>query len=558
MDMRHLVRSSVVGLLLFWSTANLGAAGRSDVADAVMRGDTAAVRTLLAQQVDVNAPQAGGATALHWAVYREDLATSDLLIRAGADVKVANREGTTPLALACISGNAVLIERLLKAGADANERRALGGETALMMASRTGRVAAMQVLLDHGAEVNSKETLRGTTALMWAAAQGHPAAVQLLIARGADLHARSNPDTNFARAGAYERGVDPRPYRRAVLLHAARGQGRIRTEATMTQRRAGNLDGGGLTPLVYASRRGDLESARILLAANADVNQVTEYGWSPLLVAIHNRNYQLASLLLDKGADPTLANKGGWTPLYLAVDNRNVESGDYPVRQADMDHLDFIKKLLTHGADKTVNATMKANTERRTVFRVQWVNEDGQTAFLRAAESNDLELMRLLLAHGADPSIPTSANVTALQLAAGIGWVEGLTYDWSEQANVEVVKLLLALGADPNAQADTGRTALMGAAHKGRTSVIQLLVDAGAKIETRDYGLFGDEAGGRLIEHTWQAVDYADGLIRFGTQSPTAQPAAGLLLRNLMKEAGLYVPPMNRTIESVCVTSVCE
>ena len=103
MGMRRLVGSCAVGLLL--SMASLGAAG-SDVADAVMRGDTAAVRALLAQKADVNAPQADGATALHWAVYREDLATADLLIRAGANVKAANREGATPLSLACINGNA--------------------------------------------------------------------------------------------------------------------------------------------------------------------------------------------------------------------------------------------------------------------------------------------------------------------------------------------------------------------------------------------------------------------------------------------------------------------
>jgi hypothetical protein len=98
----------------------------------------------------------------------------------------------------------------------------------------------------------------------------------------------------------------------------------------------------------------------------------------------------------------------------------------------------------------------------------------------------------------------------------------------------------------------------MGAAHKGRIAVIQLLVDAGAKLDTRDYGGTSDEAGGRLIEHTWQAVDYADGLIVVGTQSPVAQPAAAAFLRTLMKEAGLYVPAMNRTIETVCITSVCE
>jgi hypothetical protein len=148
--------------------------------------------------------------------------------------------------------------------------------------------------------------------------------------------------------------------------------------------------------------------------------------------------------------------------------------------------------------------------------------------------------------------------VTPLQVAAGIGWVEGLSHEWSEQANIETLKLLLALGADPNAQADTGRAALHGAAHKGRMSAIQILADAGARLDIRDHGNTGQFAGGRTTEHEWQPVDYADGLIRIGTQSPIAQPEAALLLRKLMKEAGLYVPPMNRTLDSVCVTARCE
>jgi uncharacterized protein len=296
---------------------------------------------------------------------------------------------------------------------------------------------------------------------------------------------------------------------------------------------------------------------RVLLAAGADVNQVTGYGWSPLLVATQNRYYQLGAFLLDKGADPNLANKGGWTPLYLAVDNRNIEGGDYPVRKGDMDHLDFIEKLLDHGAD--VNARMKDTTEGRTVFTSQWVHENGATAFWRASQSSDLVVMRLLLAHGADPKIATKINVTALQVAAGIGWVEGLTYEWSEQANVEAVKLLLDLGIDPNAQAETGRTALHGAGHKGRTAIVQLLVDHGARLDTRDYGMTGSDSGGRLKDHTWQPVDYADGLVRIATQSTLAHPEAAALMRKLMTERGLTFPPAGRTLETVCLApEVCD
>ena len=213
---------------------------------------------------------------------------------------------------------------------------------------------------------------------------------------------------------------------------------------------------------MYAARENDLESVRILLAAGADVNQVTNYGWSPLLVATQNRYFQLASFLLDHGANPNLANKGAWSPLYIAVDNRNIEGGDYPVRKADMDSLEFIKKLIDKGAD--VNWRVQESTWFRTVFTSQWVHETGATAFWRASQSSDLAVMKLLLEHGADPNIATTINVTPLQVAAGIGWVEGVTYEWSKEANIEAVKLLLSLGNDPNA---AGRDRTSGSARRG-------------------------------------------------------------------------------------------
>jgi len=584
MFVRHLVASCavVVGLSLAL-TSSAAAAARSEVADAVMRGDTAAVRALLAQKADVNGKQGDGATALHWAVFREDLATTNLLIQAGADVKAANHEGATPLSLACQTGNAAIVGALVKAGADPNEKLP-NGETALMMASRTGSVAAMNVLLDRGADVNAKEKLRGTTALMWAADQGHAAAIQLLLQHGADMTARSNPAA-APRRGPPGKSGDPRKGNRQLQNGVPVGQDDAQTQEQLAQRpvavparpaaaaqaRPGqpaaarvrvvrqqqvDLSGGGLTPLVYAVRANSLDSVKALVSAGADVNQITGYGWSPLLVATQNRFYQLGSYLIDKGADVNKPNKGGWTPLYLAVDNRNIEGGDYPVRKGDMDHLDFIKKLLDKGAD--VNARMKDSTEGRTPFTNQWLDENGATAFLRASQSSDLVVMRLLLAHGADPKIATVGDVTALQVAAGIGWVDGLTYEWSEKANVEAVKLLLDLGIDPNIQAITGRTALHGAGHKGRTAVIQLLVDAGAKLDTRDYGMTGNDAGGRLAVHTWQPVDYSDGLVRVGVQSAVAHPEAGLLFRKLMTERGIEAPPMGRTLASVCITEICE
>jgi len=160
--------------------------------------------------------------------------------------------------------------------------------------------------------------------------------------------------------------------------------------------------------------------ARLLLTAGADVNHVTTYGWSPLLVATQNRYYHFGAFLLDHGADPNVANKGGWTPLYLATDNRNIENGDYPTRKPDIDDLDYIKLLLARGANP--NARMIDSTETRTIFTHQWLYEDGATAFLRAAQSSDILLMRLLLENGADPNIATRNNTTALMVASGIGW----------------------------------------------------------------------------------------------------------------------------------------
>jgi ankyrin repeat protein len=545
--------------LLVWSVPALGAV-TSPVADAAMKRDGAAVAALLTHKADVNAPQADGATALHWAVYHGDLWMLDRLIAAGARVTAANRHGATPLALACINGSALVIERLLKAGADPNERGPQG-ETALMMASRTGAVDAMLVLLKAGADVNAVEKLRGTTALMWAAAQSHPAAVRVLVDRGANVAVRSSPAA-LGRT-AY---LAPTARQRASQLvtetgGAPRGRG-ARAEAPPPQQdlddrdffvRRQNTEGGGLTALVFAAREGDLESARILIAAGADVNQVTQYGWTPLLTATQNRHYALATFLLDHGANPNLANKGGWTPLYLATDNRNIEGGDYPVRPGDLDHLDFIKTLLAHRAN--VNARAKDSTETRTIFTMQWLYEDGATPFLRAAQSGDVELMKLLQASGADPKIATANNVTALAAAAGIGWVQGVTYERSERDGVEAVKLALELGIDPNASDGDGRTALHGAAHKGRNEVVELLVKHGAKLDARDLGS-RDTVAGEQVGRGWLPVDYADGLVRVGVQSAIAHPETAALLRKLMTDRGIPVPaPLT---SSVCITAICK
>jgi len=449
---------------------------------------------------------------------------------------------------------------------------------------------------------------------MWAVEQRHPATVQALIDAKADVSAKSggaglprnymanrvNPArveaANRVRAAAAKAG---RTYEEQLEVEQKNGRLAVRRIGDVTsfgaQQAAGvgrapagqaaagqqpaaqrgaqapppeddsdfifaglvGTGGGGLTALVFAAREGDLESAKLLLAGGADVNQATEYAWTPLLTAANNRHYQLAQFLIEHGADVNKANKGSWTPLYLATDNRNIEGGEFPVPKPDMDHLPFIKFLLEHGANP--NIRIKDNTLTRTIFTMQWFLESGATPFIRAAQSSDLELMKLLLARGADPMIKTDHADTALTAAAGVGCVDGVTYEHSPKANVETVKFLLDLGLDPNAANEDGRTALMVAAAKGRTEVIQMLVDRGAKLDTRDRGSRDTETLVSVIAgHTWEALDYADGLVRFGVQSAVSRPEASALIRKLMTERGLPVPPPNRTVDSICIVEICK
>lgn len=565
-----------------WAASELLSAIRADKVDVV--------RSLVeANRVDVNAFENDGTTPLQWAIYHENPEIVELLISAGADVEATNREGVTPLALAAQTGNPELVELLLDAGANVNNTMA-NGETPLMMAARTGNIDTIQLILDHGADIDATEKLRGTTALMWAAANRNAAAVKLLIENGASLSARSAA-TNEGRHTPY---LAPTARTRIREFYEAtspgnpvdkpeelRGEGEASIELTrqeliarlpkvlledfmrderqraeqQVQPQPQKMKRGGMTALHFAVREGDLESVKALVEAGADVNQVSEYGWTPLLTATQNRYYQIGAYLLEHGADPNIANEGGWNPLYIATDNRNIEGGDYPTRKPDMDHLEFIKLLLAKGADP--NLRMKSSTETRTIFTHQWLREEGATPFLRAAQSSDLELMQLLLDHGADPNINTLVGVTPLMVAAGIGWVEGVTFEWSEEANKEAIRWLIELGNDVNAQdTEDYRTALMGAAHKGRNYAVQMLVDAGADLSLRDIG--SRDSLNKLAGVTWQAIDYADGLVRVGVQSAEAHPETAALIRKLMLERGLEVPPEGRTLDSICVVDICK
>jgi uncharacterized protein len=550
-------------------------AAPSEVADAVMERNATRLQALLKAHADVNAPQADGSTALHWAAYQGDPHTAAVLLAAGAHPNVITDTGMTPLLMACEAGNADLVTALLRAGADVNQTLG-GGETPLMMAARTGSVPVLKLLLAKGVSIDAREKRRGTTALMWAAANGNPEAVKFLLAKGADLRLRSAATDPGRRpylaqtgrerisefAGGYglaglvvKQASDTAAAKELVAEQIATAKKVLAEHPLPKPPPPSRTKWGGLTPLIFATRQGDFASVKILVEAGADVNETSEFGWTPLLVATQNKYYRIGEYLLQHKADPNLANGGGWNPLYIATDNRNIEGGDYPVRKPDMDHLDFIKELLAAGANP--NQRMHSSTETRTVFTNQWLVEDGATPFLRAAQSGDLVLMKLLVEHGADPALSTDYKVTPLMVASGIGWVEGVTYEWSPQETLETVKYLLDHGAEINAQ-DTEdlRTALMGAAHKGRNDVIQVLVQRGADLSLHDIGSRDTVHG--LAGVSWQAIDYADGLVRVGVQSSVPHPETAALLRKLMKERGLAVPPEGRTLASICVTDLCR
>jgi uncharacterized protein len=488
--------------------SSLGAASQeARLADAVQRRDNAAVLSLLKSEVDVNAAQSDGATALHWAAYLEDPDTTALLIRAGARVDTPNHYGVTPLALAAANGDAAIIGQLLKAGADPN-RTVRAAETPLMLAARTERADAVKVLLRAGARVDAKETWNGQTALMWAAAAGSTPTMQALIDAGADVHARSNA---------------------------------------------------GTTPLLFAVRRGDTAAVRALLAAGADVREKRPDDATALLVAVINGHADLVDLLLEKGADPNV--EGGSTeltvqgvrarpmelkyrkltnnerdsegvtrgnifgrPLHAAVHVANWHISDQFIA-VQIDRLRVIASLLAHGAD--VNGRISMEEPRWSGARYRR-HLAGATAFLLAAKSADVEVMRVLLAHGADPTIATDEQITPLMAAAGIAWASNQDRA-SESQVLEAVKLLVEeQRADVNAVSDLGETAMHAAAYRGANSVVQYLFDKGAKLDVV-------AIDGRTPLIIADGVEYGN--------SFAAQPHTAALLRKLGAKEMKCPPP---------------
>jgi ankyrin repeat protein len=500
--------------IAFWiSSAFVYAAGNAELADALMNGNRSAVRPLLQKKVDVNAPQVDGTTALHWAVRADDLETADLLIRAGANVSAENRDGVTPMLLAALNGNAAMLDRLIKAGASANAPVTTSGDTPLMMAARAGKPDAVALLLDKGAQIDAKESWGETTALMWAVTERNDAVIKLLIDRGANVNAR----TRFVPS-ATGRGFE------GATPVAARPNQPFEQNSS-----------GLLTPLMFAAREGDLAAARMLVAAGAEINVRDGDGKDALGLAIFNGGYDVASFLIDNHANVNQPDSQKFTPLFWAVDRRNMETAPNFPWVVTTDPLPLIKKLLDAGAEvnfvvnNTPRGRMRDGTPR-IVFG---------TALMRAAFSGDVELVKLLLDHGADPTIISKDSETVLMAACGTGFIPGYSKGRTPAERLAAVKLLVERGQDVNAADDYGITPLMVAANLGDVAIIQYLIDKGASLAAHDLGKKNDGAFGSSIEPL-MPIDYAIGVGTFRPNNAIVfNEDAVKLMSRVMKERGI-------------------
>ena len=466
------------------------AAEVSPLAEAAARGDTATVRALLAAgKTDANAADRDGTPALHWVTRVGDIETAKLLVAAGADVNAANRFGVVPLHLAISAGDAAMTRWLLERGADATKPDRTG-EPPLMIAAHAGDPAVAKALLEHGAKVDVHDASFGETPLMIAVRDQHLEVAKLLLDSGADANAQT-------AAAAPPRFIPPGESPKGL----SRGIGIIR--AGWPEGRGKRFPAAGSkTPLLYAARAGDVALTQLLLTHGAKLELADGNGVTPLIEAILNASIfrvnrdgrsdhlEVANVLVGAGANVNATDWYGETPLWTAVDLRNLELGPGDKKMGVReDALELIGRLLKAGALPNAR-TREFPHERRyivvVVGSVAWVDLAGQTPFLRAAAAGDVTVMRLLLEHGADPSIATNAGTTPLMVAAGVNWAVDETYTEGPAALLEAVKLAHSLGNDVNAVNSMGVAAIHGAANRGANDIIEFLAANGARLDIAD------------------------------------------------------------------------
>lgn len=400
--------------------------------EAAQNNDIEAASALIREGADVTAAQADGATALHWAAHWNEIELADELLKAGADANARNDLGIAPIVIACRNGSVAMASALLAGGADPRSVEP-SGETVLMTCSRTGSTAAVTALLAGGADPNALESSSGQSALMWAAAGKHAATVAALIEAGAAVDAQSS---------------------------------------------------GGFTPLMFAARAGALEAAQLLVEAGAAINTANTSGHSPLLLAaasidaITGSDYRLVVqdskhealglFLLEHGANVAQADQYGMTSLHYAV---------------EMNKPQLLKALLAKGADPNAQLTQELPFRRG-----DYVGREaykGASPFWLAARLGNVAMMQDMLAAGADPELRQAWGVTPLLVAAGVTQTDSRIVPQAKL--LDAVKMLVVeAGVDIHAVDQGGQTAIHGAANISGDEIIKFLVAQGADPIAKD------------------------------------------------------------------------
>ncbi len=480
-----IIKIAVVSLL---ALGTLGAAGLANaqetLVDLILKGQREAVlAAITSPDIDLEAPEPDGATALLWATYKVDHELVRALLDAGAKANVTNSYGSSPLTEAVKLGDVEMVRMLLDAGADADSPNQ-DNQTALMLASTLGSLEIAQLLIEHDASVNAVENFRGQNALMWAAAENHPDVVELLIKHGAEVALRAKHDD-------WTRQMTSEP-------------------------RAQFRQTGGLTALLYATRSGCYRCAVAIVEAGADINQPNPDGVTPLINALDNKSFDIAMYLLDKGANPHTWDMNGRTPIYVAVDMNSFtvrgfggRGGAQAPREAStIKAMDVVNRLLDMGVDPNHELTrMRPNGNGRGRF-ADYMMRGGTGPLMVATLSYDAEAIQALLAHGAEVDLPNVFQMTPLMAAAGMSG-SGRGAGGAQQGDIQdrvirTMDLLLDGGADINARVtdshthtaklvayiqgrdQEGRTAIFSAAELGWDKVVQHMIDRGADLSIRD------------------------------------------------------------------------
>jgi ankyrin repeat protein len=491
-------RAAAVALLTLGALFSTGALAAETLTDLIRAGNREAVlAAITSPDLDVDAPDPDGSTALMWATYKVDHELVRALLKAGAKANVMNKYGASPLSEAVKLSDVEMVRMLLDAGADANSPNQ-DNQTALMLASSVGSAEIAKLLIKKGATVNAIENYRGQNALMWAAAGNFPDVVELLIANHADVKVRARYD-DWPRQMTSEPRAQFRPT-------------------------------GGLTALLYATRSGCLRCAQAIVKAGADINQPNPDGITPLINALDNKSFDVAMFLLDKGANPHVWDMTGRTPIYVAVDMNSYagrsgagnaqfqgfETDQPPPPESKAKAMDVVNRLLAMGVDPNHELTrMRPNGNGRGRF-ADYMMRGGTTPLMVAVLTLDIEPIKALLAHGAEVDVRNVFQITPLMAAVGMsgssrGGVGSALPSGSNAKKtdvqdrvIQVIDLLLEAGADINARVvdsrtrtaklvayiqgrdHEGQTAIFSAAEAGWDKVVKHMIDRGADPTVRD------------------------------------------------------------------------